>query len=74
MVERLRRWLEGYPVMRRVIVNTKTDKAFGGVVWRRTGDYLVLRQAALLQAGSQPKPLDGELLIFRGDVDFVQVV
>ena len=68
-----------YPVLKRVIVNTKTGKAFRGVLWERRGEYLVLREAELLAAGGRSErrevvSVDGDVLIDRSNVDFVQVV
>ena len=71
-----------YPVLRQVIVNTKTDRAFRGVLWRRqrvglwpgAGSYLVLRNAELLKAGGEVAPMDGEVVIPAENVNFVQVV
>jgi len=61
-----------YPTRRQVIVNTKTGRAFRGVLWRAGLRYMVLRQAEML--GGEPVALDGEVLIARGNVDFVQVI
>jgi small nuclear ribonucleoprotein (snRNP)-like protein len=63
-----------YPVLRQVIVNTQTDKAFSGVLWARRGGYLVLRNARLLQAGGSSTAIDGEVVIDASNIDFVQVV
>jgi len=63
-----------YPVLRRVIVNTKTDRAFRGVLWARRGEYLVLRNAEMIRPGGQTMAMDGELVIEAGNVDFLQVV
>ncbi len=63
-----------YPVLRQVIVNTKSDKAFAGVLWTRRGGYLVLRNARLLQAGGSSTAIDGEVVIDANNVDFMQVV
>jgi small nuclear ribonucleoprotein (snRNP)-like protein len=63
-----------YPAVRAVIVNTKSDKAFRGVLWRRTGEYLVLRNAELLKPRGEVSPMDGEVMILASNVDFVQVV
>lgn len=63
-----------YPVLRQVIVNTKSDKAFAGVLWARRGGYLVLRNARLLQAGGSSTAVDGEVVIDANNVDFMQVV
>lgn len=58
---------------RRVIVNLKTDKAIGGVLWRRTPTMVILKQARLLENGSE-MPIDGEVFLDRSNIDFVQVV
>lgn len=63
-----------YPCLRQVIVNTKTGHAFRGVLWRKRGGYLVLRQAAMLRGAGEATPVDGELIIESTNVDFYQVV
>lgn len=59
---------------RRVIVNLRTEKAIRGVLTRKTGGLLEVRNAELLEAGRPPIPLDGRVLFERSNVDFVQVV
>ena len=68
------RLFERYPTLRRVIVNTKTDRAFRGVLWRKAWGYLVLRDAEMLKPRGETVPMDGEVVIERGNVDFIQVV
>lgn len=63
-----------YPVVRQVIVNTRSDKAFRGVLWKRTGGYLVLRNVQLLKPRGDVTEIDGEVMILAANVDFVQVV
>jgi small nuclear ribonucleoprotein (snRNP)-like protein len=63
-----------YPIKRRVIVNTRTDKAFRGVLWRRRLGYLVLRNAELLKGRGETVSVTGEVVIERDNVDFIQVV
>ena len=63
-----------YPVLRRVIVNTKTDKSFRGVLWRKNRDFLVLKNAELLGENGSRIPVDGEVVIERANVDFYQVL
>jgi small nuclear ribonucleoprotein (snRNP)-like protein len=58
---------------KRVIVNTKTDKAFQGTLWAQRGPLLVLKGADLLEGGRVTQ-MDGEVVIERNNVDFVQVV
>lgn len=63
-----------YPVKRRVIVNLKTGRAFRGILWQRRRGYLVLRQAEMLQPAGGTTPVDGEVVVERANVDFVQVL
>lgn len=66
--------IDRYPTLRRVVVNTKTDRAFRGVLWRRRRGYLVLRNAEMIKAGGETVPMDGEVLIETINVDFMQVL
>lgn len=59
-------------VHKRVVVNL-ADTAFDGILWVQRGPLLVLRDAKLLQPGAEPVPLDGEVLIERARVEFIQV-
>lgn len=69
------KWLEpGYPFREAVIVNLKSGKAFRGVLWQRTGGFLVLKQAVILRSREAPVPVDGEVLVPFADVEFMQVV
>jgi len=65
---------EQYPELRRILVNTKTDRAFRGVLWRRRRGYLVLRNAEMVRAKNEVVPLDGEVMIEAANVDFIQVL
>ncbi len=65
---------EPYPTLRTVMVTTKTDKTFRGVLWQRRRGYLVLRQVELLKLRGETVLMPGELLIESANVDFVQVV
>jgi len=59
---------------RRVLVNLKTGNAVEGVLWTRRRGVLVLKAATLHQPKTAPAPLDGEVLVDRANVDFVQVL
>ena len=63
-----------YPTLRQVIVNTKTDRAFRGMLWQRRRGYLVLRNAEMLKSKGETVPMDGEVMIESPNVDFIQVV
>jgi hypothetical protein len=60
-------------VCKRVIVNTD-DHSFSGVLYKQIGPLLVLKDAVMLTPSAPPTPLDGELIIERAKVAFVQVV
>lgn len=60
-------------VRKRVVVNL-ADKAFDGVLWAKRGPLLVLRDASLLEAGREPQRIDGEVVIERSRVEFMQVL
>lgn len=64
----------GYPYRETVIVNLKSGRAFRGVLWQRTGGFVVLKRAELLKERQAPVPVDGEVLVPFGDVEFMQVV
>ncbi len=63
-----------YPTLKLVIVNLKTDTSFRGVFWGRRGQWLILRKAQLIRPKAAPLPIDGEVLIDRANIDWVQVV
>lgn len=61
-----------YAIRRRVLVNLLSGSAVDGVLWMRRGGILVLREARLIESGAEPAPMDGEVLIDRARVDFIQ--
>jgi hypothetical protein len=50
------------------------DKAFSGILWAKRGPLLVLRDVELLEAGRQPQRVDGEVVVERSKVEFMQVL
>lgn len=65
-------WWRRTALRKRVVVNL-ADKAFAGVLWAKRGPLLVLRDAVLMQHGAADTPLDGEVVIERARVEFIQV-
>lgn len=65
-------WWRRTAVRRRVVVNL-ADKAFAGVLWAKRGPLLVLRDAVLMQHGAPDMPMDGEVVVERQRVEFIQV-
>lgn len=66
-------WWRRTALRRRVVVNLP-DKAFTGVLWAKRGPLLVLRGVELLEAGRAPQTVDGEIVIERARVEFIQVL
>jgi hypothetical protein len=61
-------------VLRRVIVNTKDGKAFRGVLCRKGRDYLAVTGAEMLMSKGVTVPMDGEVVVLRENVAFMQVI
>lgn len=55
-----------------VVVNLKTGTALAGVLVRQEGPLLFLRNVTLYAAGAEPAPVDGEVVVERERVDFIQ--
>lgn len=71
------RWLAWWRppcLLEAVIVNRIDDprSAIRGVLWQSRGAWLVVKQAELLTAGEQPTPIDGEIVLHRTNVAFIQ--
>jgi len=61
---------------RRVLVTTKTDAAFAGVLYAVDREALVLRQAEALAYGAKKDnvPVEGELVVLRTEVAYLQAL
>ncbi|PPH51205.1 hypothetical protein [Rathayibacter sp. AY1E1] len=59
---------------RRVIVNLVDGSAFDGILYRQSGPLLVLRDATRLERGAEPLQLDGEAVIERDRVLYIQAL
>lgn len=64
---------------RRAIVNLATGTVFDGILFRRTRRLLVLKsskmlldQGAPVPEGREGKPVDGDVVVERSEVEFVQ--
>lgn len=60
-------------VRKKVIVNLHSSRAFVGILWARRGPLLVLRNATMHENGAEPSTVDGEIVIERSQVEFIQV-
>nr|WP_274635541.1 hypothetical protein [Microbacterium bovistercoris] len=58
--------------LRRVVVNLVDGSSISGVLYKDPGQLLVLKNAVYLEAGHEPVELDGDTVIERDKVLFVQ--
>lgn len=62
-------------VLRSCIVNLKSgDTVLRGILWRTHGPWFVFRNAAGLKPNQPPMPIDGDVVIARENIDFIQVL
>lgn len=61
-----------FPIRKSVVVNLKSGRAFRGVLWAKRGPLLVLKNATLIEGGASV-PVDGEVVVERTEIDFIQV-
>lgn len=59
---------------RKVVINLLSGNAVSGVVSHESRAALVLRGAMVHEPGADPASADGEVLIDRANVDFVQII
>lgn len=57
---------------RRIIVNLKSGQSLDGYLVRQAGQLLFIREAMLLGAGDNPVPIDGEVIVERSEIEFIQ--
>lgn len=55
-----------------VVVNLRTGTALAGALVHQDGPLLFLRNVTLYAAGAEPSPVDGEVVVEREHVDFIQ--
>jgi small nuclear ribonucleoprotein (snRNP)-like protein len=58
--------------LRKVIVNLVDGSSIEGVLYRDARPLIVLKNAVYLEPGAQPAPLDGDTVIERDKVLFIQ--
>jgi hypothetical protein len=75
----MRWWWQPPALLRPVVVNLKNlkddESAIQGVLWGMRGPWLIIRQPTLVRR-ERPDAItvDGEVLIHRDNVSFIQVV
>ncbi|MEX1078890.1 MAG: hypothetical protein WED09_07265 [Homoserinimonas sp.] len=61
-------------VRRKVVVNLRDGQAIEGVLFKQSGPLLVVKNATFLEEGVDPMPLDGDTVIERDQVLFIQAL
>lgn len=69
-------WWRPPCLLRAVIVNLRDDPstAIRGVLWSSRGAWLTLKDCSLLKPGQPPAPMDGDVVVERPNVAFLQVL
>jgi hypothetical protein len=65
-------WSRRLMLRRRVLVSLTSGRAVTGVMWTRRGRLLVLKDAQLHEQGADPAGMDGDVVIDRDLVEYVQ--
>jgi len=60
-------------VRKKVVVNLHSDRAFVGILWAKRGPLLILRNAVMHEPGAEPSFVDGQIVIERDQVEFIQI-
>ena len=63
-----------YPSKLHVIVHTKSGKSFRGFLFKHNSQYLEMREVELLQSKELILPLDGAVILYHSDVEFLQIL
>ncbi len=61
-------------ISRQVVVNLTSGRAIAGALVDQQGPLLVLKSATILEPGSEPINVDGDVIIERSQVDFIQAL
>lgn len=59
---------------RRVVVNLRSGQAIDGLLTRQQGPLLFLSDARLHEGSENPAPIDGQAVIERQTIDFIQML
>lgn len=59
---------------RRVVINLWSGTAIAGVVTKTTRSYCIVKDAQVIESGSNPTTVDGEIVVDRRQVDYIQAL
>ncbi|QHB37233.1 RNA binding protein [Gordonia phage Gudmit] len=63
----------GYAVHQRVVINLKSGTTVIGVVTAKKRTFCIVRDAEIVEPGSHPVPADGEVLVEKAHIDYIQI-
>ncbi|OMB98418.1 hypothetical protein A5733_01200 [Mycobacterium sp. NS-7484] len=68
-------WGRRHPGLnRKVLVSLYSGSAVSGVLTDVRGTWLIVKSATVFEPEMQPAQADGEILIERANVDYIQIV
>lgn len=67
-------WSRRLVVRRRVLVQLDTGRAVVGTLWSTKANRVVIKSAELFEPGSEPTRMDGDVVIERARVEYIQAV
>ena len=67
-------WSRRLVVRRRVLVQLDTGRAVVGTLWTTKAHRVVVKGAELFEPGSEPTRMDGDVVIERARVEYIQAV
>lgn len=59
---------------RRVVVNLRSGQAIEGLLVKQEGPLLFIAEARLHEGGENPVPIDGQAVLERPNIDFIQIL
>jgi len=67
-------WSRRLIVRRRVLVQLDTGRAVVGTLWSTKANRVVVKSAELFEPGSEPTRMDGDVVVERARVEYIQAV
>jgi hypothetical protein len=67
-------WSRRLVARRRVLVQLDTGRAVVGTLWSTKGRRVVIKSAELLEPGNEPTRMDGDVIVERERVEYIQAV
>lgn len=59
---------------RKVIITRKNDRSIIGILWSRWFGVWTIKQAQVETEKGEIRPADGEVVVLRENIDYVQVL